>query len=665
MGHTHCHNCTIKIDIPQGAKKIVLAGNPNVGKSVFFNSLTGLYVDVSNYPGTTLEILYGRYGKDIVMDTPGVYGISSFNDEERIARDVILNADLVVNIVDSVHLERDLFLTQQIIDTGVPVIIALNMVDEAEKSGVEVDSDLLSHLLGVPIIETVAVKKKGIDELKEKLYTARKGNINHELQEKLLKYKDRVGCQGEALLILEGDTNVSIRHGIEPGRDREEIYTNRRLIVNDIISHVVKHKRNSDRISHILGKLMIKPLTGIPILLAALYFMYYTIGVFIAGNVVDFLEESIMGEIYIPSITVFVERFINPATAIGEILIGEFGLLTMTVTYIFALLLPLVLGFYLVLSTFEDSGYLPRIAALTDRVMSSIGLNGRAVIPMILGFGCVTLATIVTRVLGTDRERKIAIFLLALAIPCSAQLGVIIGLMAGLPTIMIILYIVTILVVLIIIGTLMDMFLPGKSSHLLIDLPPIRMPRLDNILKKTGTKTYSFIKEAIPIFAFGSFIISILDISGSLGFLQNSFAPITVNWLGLPKEASNAFIMGIMRRDFGAAGLNYIPMTNMQIVIALLVITLFVPCIASLLAIFKERNKKEAVVMWASTFVISFLVGGIVYQGTRLLNAFTENNQFLIIIIIQIGLVLAVTFIAKARKEGKYGFKKDTTTQMS
>ena len=665
MGHTHCHNCTIKIDIPQGAKKIVLAGNPNVGKSVFFNSLTGLYVDVSNYPGTTLEISYGRYGKDIVMDTPGVYGISSFNDEERIARDVILNADLVVNIVDSVHLERDLFLTQQIIDTGVPVIIALNMVDEAEKTGVEVDSDLLSHLLGVPIIETVAVKKKGIDELKEKLYTARKGNINHELQEKLLKYKDRVGCQGEALLILEGDPNVSSRHGIEPGRDIEEIYTNRRLIVNDIISHVVKHKRNSDRISHILGKLMIRPLTGIPILLAALYFMYYTIGVFIAGNVVDFLEESIMGEIYIPSITVFVERFINPATAIGEILIGEFGLLTMTVTYIFALLLPLVLGFYLVLSTFEDSGYLPRIAALTDRVLSSIGLNGRAVIPMILGFGCVTLATIVTRVLGTDRERKIAIFLLALAIPCSAQLGVIIGLMVGLPPMMIILYIVTMLVVLIIIGTLMDMFLPGKSSHLLIDLPPIRMPRLDNILKKTGTKTYSFIKEAIPIFAFGSFIISILDISGSLVFLQNSFAPITVNWLGLPKEASNAFIMGIMRRDFGAAGLNYIPMTNIQILIALLVITLFVPCIASLLAIFKERNKKEAVVMWAATFVISFLVGGIVYQGTRLLNTFTENNQFLIIIIFQIGLVLAVTFIAKARKEGKYGFKKDTTTQMS
>lgn len=156
----HCHDTGIKINIPENARRIVLAGNPNAGKSVFFNYLTGLYADVSNYPGTTLEISHGRLGNDVVIDTPGVYGISSFNDEERIARDIILSADVVINVVNAVHLERDLFLTRQIIDTGVPVVVALNMVDEAQKQGLSIDTDLLADLLGVPVIPTVAIKNK-------------------------------------------------------------------------------------------------------------------------------------------------------------------------------------------------------------------------------------------------------------------------------------------------------------------------------------------------------------------------------------------------------------------------------------------------------------------------------------------------------------------------
>jgi len=234
----HCGNCFVQIKVPEGGRKIVLAGNPNVGKSVFFNALTGLYVDVSNYPGTTLEISHGRYGQDVIIDTPGVYGISSFNDEERIARDIILEADLVLNVVDAVHLDRDLFLTQQIIDTGVPVIVALNMLDEATRQGLKIDHEKLSDLLGVPVIPTVAVEKEGLSQLKSALELARPGKTLP-LVRKLLHESGNSGLkQGEALLILEGDMAVSARNGVEPGDKREDIYLARRERVNEITSLV-------------------------------------------------------------------------------------------------------------------------------------------------------------------------------------------------------------------------------------------------------------------------------------------------------------------------------------------------------------------------------------------------------------------------------------------
>lgn len=617
----HCHDLGLKLDIPPEAKKIVLAGNPNVGKSVFFNALTGLYVDVSNYPGTTLEISHGKYGRDVVIDTPGVYGISSFNDEEKIARDIILSADVVINIVDAVHMERDLFLTQQVIDTGVPVLVALNMLDEAEKQGRKIDVDLLSDLLGVPVVPTVAIEKKGLEELKAKIDCARPGHIDPGLHKKMHLLHDRVGSQGEALLILEGDPVVAERHGIEPGAEREEIYLKRRARVNDVIGHVVKESNRGASFGTVLGRLMIQPVTGIPILAVFLYAMYKFIGVFIAGDVVGLTEETIMQGMYEPFIRGLVEPYIPQKTAFGTILIGEFGVLTMTVTYILGLLLPLVMGFYLALSAFEDSGYLPRIATLADRAMSGIGLNGRAVIPLILGFGCVTLATIVTRLLGSVRERRIAVFLLGLAIPCSAQLAVIAGLISKISGAYVALYVLVIFTVLALAGTLLNKVLPGESTHLLIDLPPLRWPRLDNVLKKTVTKSYNFLVEATPLFAGGALLIGILQVTGLLQGAQNVLKPLTVGWLGLPKEAATVFIMGFVRRDFGAAGLSSMELSNIQVVVGLVTITLFVPCIASTLIIFKERGRQEALIMWPAIFGLAFIIGGVINQLYRLMDS--------------------------------------------
>lgn len=608
----HCHNPLPQIEIPAGAKKIVLVGNPNVGKSVFFNAFTGLYVDVSNFPGTTVDISHGRFGNDIVIDTPGVYGISSFNDEERVARDVILAADLIVNVVDAVHMERDLFLTLQVIDTGIPVIVALNMMDDARSQGVQIDVDLLEHLLGVPVIPTVAVKGKGVEEMKQRVYEARTGHIPPKLKKQLQHMLNRIGSFGEALLVLEGDPHVAERHGVPAGDQRETIYHERRHRVNDIIGHTVTQTDEGVNFSTSLGRLMLRPLTGIPLFCLALYAMYYIIGVFIAQDVVGFTEETVMQGYYEPSVRSLVGKYISEQSALGTILIGEFGLLTMTVTYILGLLLPLVAGFYFVLSVMEDSGYLPRIATLVDRLMTVIGLNGRAVIPLILGFGCITVATITTRLLGSERERTIATTVLGLAIPCSAQLGVIAGMLANLGPKLVAIYVVVLLLVLGIVGVVLNKVLPGVSSNLLIDLPPIRLPRLENVLKKTVTKSYAFLKEAAPLFMLGALLITILQITGLLSVIQDTVAPVTEGMLKLPRETATVFIMGMIRRDFGAAGLTDMTLTPEQIVVALITITLFVPCIASLIVMFKERGLKEGMMIWLGSWLAAFAVGGAV-----------------------------------------------------
>ena len=613
-GQKHCGlgHPSLEGVVPSGARKIVLVGNPNVGKSVFFNYLTGLYVDVSNFPGTTVDISYGKLGEDVVIDTPGVYGISSFNDEERVARDVILSADLIVNVVDAVHLERDLFLTLQVIDTGIPVLVALNMVDDAAQKGIQVDAHLLEHLLGVPVVSTVAVKGEGLEQVRGRLDEARAGSVPAPLQRELKEALNRIGSQAEALLVLEGDPHVAERHGIAPGDRREAIYSDRRERVNDLVCHVLSETQQGVDFATRLGRWMLRPATGVPFFLLAVSLMFYFIGVFVAQDVVGFTEETLMQGYYEPMMRGLVGRYVSEESVLGAFLIGEFGLMTMTVTYVLGLLLPLVVAFYFILSIMEDSGYLPRLATLVDRMMNLIGLNGRAIIPMILGFGCITMATITTRLLGSERERTIATALLGLAIPCSAQLGVIVGLLSGIGAYYTTLYVGILVLVLGVTGRVLSRVLPGETSDLLIDLPPLRLPRLENVLKKMATKSYAFLKEAAPLFALGALIITTLQVTGLLETIQDVLAPVTVGILKLPRESANIFIMGMIRRDFGAAGLTDMAISPEQMLVSLVTITLFVPCIASVLVMFKERGRREGLLIWLGSWVAAFVVGGLV-----------------------------------------------------
>lgn len=608
----HCHDGNVNIKVKEGEKKLVLVGNPNVGKSVFFNKLTGLYVDVSNFPGTTVDISYGRYKDYVVIDTPGVYGVSSFNEEETVARDVILFGDIILNVVDAVHLDRDLFLTKQLIDMGKPMIVALNLMDDVKRNGLMVDVKKLESLLGVPVIPTTAIKGQGMDEVLSSIHKAKVGNRNPLIIEKIKQYIDMVDNEAEAMLVLEDDETVAERHNLKVSGQRDEIYGARRKEVDNIVAESVIETSRGASLRTKIGRWMLNPVTGIPMLAVTLYIMYKIIGVFVAGNIVGFTEETIMEGMYRPFIEGVVGGLINPDTFLGSVLIGEFGILTMAPIYILGLLLPLIVGFYVLMAILEDSGYLPRIAALVDRSLTSMGLNGKAIIPMILGLGCVTMATMTTRILGTKREKIIATVLLGLAIPCSAQLGVIAGLISQLGAIYTLIYVFTILAVFVVVGTVLNKLMPGESSQLLIDLPPIRLPQLKNVIMKTAQKTWMFLKEATPLFILGALLISIMQYTNILVAIQNAVAPITVGLLELPKETATAFIMGIIRRDFGAAGLTSISMTQVQTLVSLVVMTLFVPCIAAIMVMFKERGYKDALLIWLGSFVVAFLTGGII-----------------------------------------------------
>ncbi|RJX23463.1 MAG: ferrous iron transport protein B [Dethiobacter sp.] len=603
---------TKNFKIPAKAKKIVLVGNPNVGKSVFFNALTNRYVEVSNFPGTTVDISYSSLGSDVLIDTPGIYGVSSFNDEEKVAREMILQADVVINIVDALHLERDLFLTQQLIDMDIPMIIALNMMDEARQQGVEIDVQALEEYFGVPVIPTVAVEGKGMAEVLKSLDKARAGHKVPEIMDMLASVKGFFPNAGEALLYLEEDPLVEPSGPIpQAHRGQEELYLKRRLWVNEIAGKVVREGLEGATFAARLGHLLLRPFPGVPALLLSLAVMYYFIGVFIAQVIVEFTEEVIMEGYYRPFMENLVDRIFSLRTVTGYILAGEYGILTMTAVYLLGLLMPLVAGFYFSLSVMEDSGYLPRIATLTDRILVKMGLNGRAIIPIILGLGCVTMATITTRILGSSRERIIATALLGIAIPCSAQLGVIFGMVSPLGLGYLTLYLAVIALVFIGLGVVMEKFIPGRSTDLLMDLPHMRLPRLKNVFKKTYNRTIHFLKEALPLFALGALLISLLNISGSLLAIQKFLSPLVNGWMKLPEAASTAFIMGIVRRDFGAAGLYSLQMSPGQTLVSLVAITLFVPCIASILIIFKERGLKDGLLIWIGSFMIAFLSGGI------------------------------------------------------
>ncbi len=629
--------------------KVLVVGNPNVGKSLLFTRLTGRYVTVSNYPGTTVDVSRGHLdagsARFEVIDTPGMYSFAPITDEERVSCALLMGqrAHAVVHVVDAKNIERMLGLTLQLAEAGLPLVVALNMADEAQDLGIRIDVRRLQERLGVAVVETVATTGRGVRELVRRIAEAKpaKGirvNYGPVLEAAVAKAADAIGDTGHvsartrALLLLQSDAPGT--DGAPPDKGPGELVSQITLETRRGLEHSVHYhatlalkeevRRTLDGVASFpashsrtfaekLSRFLMRPLTGVPVLIAVLYFgLYKFVGSLGAGTLVDFLQDTVFKEHIHPPVERIVTGII-PWPVLQELFIGQYGVITLGVRYAVAIILPIVGTFFVAFSILEDSGYLPRMAMLIDRLFKRIGLNGRAVIPMVLGFGCDTMATMVTRTLETRREKVIATVLLALTIPCSAQLGVILGLLEGRPAALLT-WAGAIAAMFVAAGLLISKVLPGEGPTFYMELPPLRLPRVGNVVIKTYTRVAWYFKEVFPLFILASVFIWIGRVTGLFQLLIKGLTPL-VNWIGLPDETAVAFLFGFFRRDYGAAGLYDLQkagaLTGNQLTVAAITLTLFLPCIAQFLIMKKERGLKATLLMSAAILVLAFSVGAL------------------------------------------------------
>ncbi|MBK7646350.1 MAG: ferrous iron transport protein B [Betaproteobacteria bacterium] len=640
------------------ANAILLVGHPNVGKSVLFHRLTGAYVNVSNYPGTTVEVTRAsaRFDREaMLLDTPGVLALPSRSDDERATMQALLNESsrCLVQVGDAKNLRRTLTLTALLAELGVPMVLALNMHDEAAARGVMVDIPALAEELGIPVLATVATGGEGIGELTSGMTHARRAEAllryDPEIEADIKRVADAItrlaphpllAARGLAILYMGGDSVVAdwlaehagdnlaqIEALRQAASDRADgdlpaLLARERTEAADALATSVIQRalKSSPLLSQRMGQYVVHPVWGIPILLAVLYAVYQFVGVFGATTLVGLMEKDLFEGILNPAFSDFVTATISPVW-LQELLVGQYGLWTMGMTYALALILPIVSTFFFAFGILEDSGYLPRLTVIANRLFAMIGLNGRAVLPMVLGLGCVTMATLTTRILHSRRERLITIFLLALAIPCSAQLGVVLGMLGGVSFSAVLIWVLAMVGVLLLAGFLAAKLIPGRRIPLVTELPPMRLPIIANVMKKTGGRLKWYLVEVIPLFLLGTFIMYAMDKSGVLPAIIEAGEPLVSGWLGLPKEASAAFVMGFLRRDFGATGLFAMAHTlsPIQAVVGMITITLFVPCFASLMMMVKEQGSKVALAMVAVIVPFAFLIGGLFNIALRAL----------------------------------------------
>jgi ferrous iron transport protein B len=687
---------------------IALAGNPNVGKSVIFNQLTGLSQTIGNWPGKTVERMEGHldflgYHFNIV-DLPGIYSLSTYSLEEIVSREYIVSdeVDIIINVIDATNLERNLFFTFQLLELEVPIILAVNQMDILRRRNINIDFEELERIFKLPVLPVVAVHGAGVHQLLEEaieivVYNQphshynktepkeyahhghdyyRKEHIHKktdicanlkyyfefpdlsdilsygkEVEEKIKNLKKKINKSREnfddlnypsrflAIKLLEQDEEIkeifmqheemkklipladSYRKDLEDyhGEDintiiSSEIYNNIRIIVEKVVIAEAPESRK-ESIAEKIDHLTTHSIWGYVILICVIFGIYaftFTVGDLL-GSLVEELYFSLSEIVYA---TYGSDNFWVILLWDGGVG-GFFGAVGGVLVY--------VIPFFLVIEILQDSGYLPRAAFLMDRVMHVLGVHGKTIIPMILGFGCNVPACAGCRIMETVREKKISIALSSL-IPCAAVMTVVLGLVGrylGLGWVFI-LFLINFSVILLV-GRILNKTMPGECTELIMEMHEYRVPNYSVIVKQTWMRSKEFIFKALPLIIILGILLEILLIFNLLYPINFLLSPITVFWLGLPLITGVFLIYGILRKELtlvllailaNSLGLTLLEVLSpIQMIIFCLVTMLYIPCFATIVIIAKQTNLKYALQISFMEIGIALLIGGAIHFG--------------------------------------------------
>jgi ferrous iron transport protein B len=563
-------------------RKILLVGNPNVGKSVLFSRLTGVRVTASNYPGTTISYTRGflKLGEEKVevIDVPGTYTLEPTSEAEEIALRMLGTGDVVIDVVNATNMERSLYLTLQLLERGTPVIVALNLWDDTKHRGIDIDLDKLRQFLGVPVIPTVAVTGEGIKNLVEHIPKATSPGA--------------------------------------PARSRDERWATIGSIIEQVQHIGHRHHTWLER----LQDASVKPLPGGMIAVVVLICAFLVIR-FIGESLIDYVLDPLFNNLWAP-VVVWLSNLMGGSGFLHDIVVGKvvrgevnfvesFGLLSSGLYVPFAMVLPYIISFYLVLGLLEDIGYLPRLAVLMDTIMHWLGLHGYAIIPTLLGLGCNVPAVLATRILESKRERFIASTLVSIAVPCAALQAMIFGLVGQRGGQYVAIVYGTLFVAWVILGIILNHAVKGFSPELLIEIPPYRLPPWRIVLQKLWMRVYGFLAEAIPIILGAIVVINMLYSLRVFDAIANFTAPVVTGLLGLPKEAVTSLIIGFLRKDVALGMLAPLTLTANQLVVASVVLAMFFPCIATFVVLLRELGVVNLLKSAGVMILAAFITGGI------------------------------------------------------
>jgi len=629
----------------QDVKKILIVGLPNTGKSLIFNNLTGQYNIVANSPLTTLTFKRGSFqiGTESfeVIDSPGLNSLFIHSEEQIQVRDLIFSdsPDVIIQCIDAGRLKQSLMLTADLLELGLPLVIALNAIDESARRGIWHDSDGLSQFLSLPVVETIAVQGRGTGELKNAAQKATTGknkpryenvvedgmsSIESELPvgEPYKRIKSLLMLMGDPLMFryLEkayGESTVArLTQATEnvkrqfKGSINQLIYNCRGRWIDNIVKETTKSQKITPKdFSQTFARLSRHPVYGIPILLAVIYLMF-----FMVVNVANVISEWLNDVLWMPVQSVI--SGILPAGFWHDLLIGDYGVLSLGLANALLTVLPILGVFFIIFNTLEDIGYIPNLSVLTKRILAKFGLSGGAIMPLVLGFGCKTMATLTTRGLRSKRERFIAVYLIAFTIPCAAQMGLNMSILGRMGTSA---FVIT-FSVLTFLGTTTGIVLnkllqkEAAKDAFILELPALRLPGLKGILKKTYYRLYWFLKESLLVFVYAAFAMFTADKLGILEAAKKIMSPLVEGLLGLPLAMVDAIILCFARHEAGAAlVINLVrkgEMDYVQCIVAVLITTTLAPCFANIMAMAKEVGSKNTFAMLVAIAFSAFAASG-------------------------------------------------------